>query len=564
MENNSLPCSPFENIDATSLIEITTSANNKEIYDYKNNLNEVSNSVIRFLVKLHTFKNLSRSDVYSIRMLTENLVLNPFLKLIEESQASSDSEKYPLSDVIKDIRTTFNNHNTEFRLLKSLREKNLIGNVHYIKDVNKININAAIMPLEFQFKTIFEHNDYLELVLNHIKMLEHDSNFTNFVQGQLWKQKRSLYPGKFLIPYFLYADDFGIDNPLGAKANKNNMCNFYYSFACPPQKSSKLDDIFLAFSVKSNDLKQHGSACLKPLVNTLKQLELKGVEIKTGDGCKRVHFIMGLLLGDNLGLNSILGFAKSFSANYFCRFCLMKKCNAQKESSEDIQLFRNRVNYRNAHERGLLYEDVGINDICPFDEIPSFHCTENFAVDLMHDVFEGVCHNILTEAIKYFINMDYVTLNSLNDRLSTFRYPKHDKGNEKLCIKKAEIYSGKLKMSAKQMMAFCHYFTILFGEYVMNGDKVWQFLLTFFELIDDLTCYKLSNSLINQIKNKVEKLTAGYQQLFKKSLTPKFHFLTHYPTILRQSGPPRNFWSFKYEALITQRLNAKGLKTRLH
>ncbi|KAI8115914.1 hypothetical protein FF38_00467 [Lucilia cuprina] len=34
---------------------------------------------------------------------------------------------------------------------------------------------------------------------------------------------------------------------------------------------------------------------------------------------------MGLILGDNLGLNVTLNFAKSFSANHLCRFCLIKK-----------------------------------------------------------------------------------------------------------------------------------------------------------------------------------------------------------------------------------------------
>lgn len=37
-------------------------------------------------------------------------------------------------------------------------------------------------------------------------------------------------------------------------------------------------------------------------------------------------------------------------------------------------------------------------------------------------------------------------------------------------------------------------------------------------------------------------------QIFKDNLKPKFHLLTHYPTVLKNCGPLRKFWSFKYEA----------------
>lgn len=36
----------------------------------------------------------------------------------------------------------------------------------------------------------------------------------------------------------------------------------------------------------------------------------------------RVYFPLLLIAGDNLGLNSLLGFSESFSADYFCRLCI--------------------------------------------------------------------------------------------------------------------------------------------------------------------------------------------------------------------------------------------------
>ena len=101
----------------------------------------------------------------------------------------------------------------------------------------------------------------------------------------------------------------------------------YYSFPCLISTSSKLDTVFLPCSVKASDVKSYGSnECFITLINTLKKkMEVDDIEVETKTGKKTNHFILGLILGDNLGLNTMLNFSKSFSANYYYRFCEMKK-----------------------------------------------------------------------------------------------------------------------------------------------------------------------------------------------------------------------------------------------
>lgn len=48
----------------------------------------------------------------------------------------------------------------------------------------------------------------------------------------------------------------------------------------------------------------------------------------------RIYFALGLLLGDNLGLNGILGFVESFNAYYSCRLCKAFKNEWQTEFLE--------------------------------------------------------------------------------------------------------------------------------------------------------------------------------------------------------------------------------------
>lgn len=289
------------------------------------------------------------------------------------------------------------------------------------------------------------------------------------------------------------------------------MCNVYYSFPCFPEKSSKLNTVFLAFSINSADIKRHGTnECLKPLVIELKKLESSGIEIKTSTGTKTVYFILGLILGDNLGLNTILNFAKSFSSNYYCRFCQMKKNIAQSSCRENIILLRNRINYMEDVTSNAQSE-TGVVSNSIFNSIPSFHVTENFSVDLMHDIFEGVCHYIFAESFLYFIKtMKYFDLNSLNIRLKSFSYLNMGKGSEKKQIIINELENRKLKLSASQMMAFCHYLPLILGDLIPHEDEVRKFILNFLELVEDVMQYGVSHNYLLQIEKKIEIVNKNY------------------------------------------------------
>jgi len=111
----------------------------------------------------------------------------------------------------------------------------------------------------------------------------------------------------------MYIDDFEINNPLSSHASVHSISAIYYSFPLIDQsKPVNMKDF-------GNDL------CLNKLIYQINDLEVNCIVIDTQCGPKKVHFILGLFLGDNLGLNSICEFSKSFSANYFCRFCKADK-----------------------------------------------------------------------------------------------------------------------------------------------------------------------------------------------------------------------------------------------
>jgi hypothetical protein len=81
------------------------------------------------------------------------------------------------------------------------------------------------------------------------------------------------------------------------------------------------------------------------LIEETNNLRTKGIEVCVEGKKYQLIFVMVQLLGDNLGLNSILGYVECFSANYYCRACKMHKQQMISACSERSDLLRTAHNY---------------------------------------------------------------------------------------------------------------------------------------------------------------------------------------------------------------------------
>lgn len=121
-------------------------------------------------------------------------------------------------------------------------------------------------------------------------------------------------------------------------------------------------------------------------------------------------------------MHSIIGFSEGFLAKFPCRFCKLSKEICKTQTTQLDSSLRDRINYAN---------DVNINDLsltgvkvlCVFNQITSFHVTENMSVDIMHDMLEGVCKSELADILYNMIKMfKYFSLEILNNRIECFNY----------------------------------------------------------------------------------------------------------------------------------------------
>ncbi|XP_075170230.1 uncharacterized protein LOC142242537, partial [Haematobia irritans] len=381
----------------SSPIEITSGFQTENV---KQTLETIKKKVLMLTLQLYQENHMPRSRVLEIQN-SVSMVLLPISNMIEnriiESEVTDD-----FRHVLNFLKDPFNYIKSEYRFLKTLKERQLyespktfqISNiisemiVNGNPDLCAKSATIYIMPLKFMFESIFKIPKLLQQTLaNTEQCLNSNGIYNNYASGQLFKEKVANSAFPLTVPYVLYLDDFQINNPLGS--HTFSICGCYINFPTMPQHLlSKLEFIFPVAFIPTADLKKHGNeVSFHHLSQELKKLE-NGVEITVENKVYSIRFILGLIVGDNLALNSILGFVQSFHSKRYCRVCLRTKEEMKCDTTQFVQFLRNDTNY---HEDLLKnnFQETGIKNVCIFEDIPSFRVTDNLCFDLMHDVYEG-------------------------------------------------------------------------------------------------------------------------------------------------------------------------------
>lgn len=523
--------------------------------------NVVESSILQFVLSLYNNNNFSRKDAFTVQKAAETLIISPLLDIVFAIEMC-DEDKKKIEHVVREYKKVFNELDTEYKLEKFLENRDLLKKpkefdinreISYVMVNGQSNLDEKVdkgilMDLKFAFRKIFEKAENQEVLTTFLDERSKPSNIRNFLNGELWKQKKVMYKNKNLVPYFLFADDFEVNNPLGAHSGVHKLTGIYFSIPIF-EHYFKVSDIYLAGLIKAHDIKTYGNGLtMYKLVQDIISLEVEGIELTLNGQKTTVCLILGIILGDNLGLNQILEFSKSFSSNYFCRFCTAPNALTKKMCKEDSTLIRTEENY---NENLCCNEDSlsqGVYENSILNKIPSFHVVTNFSVDLMHDIFEGVAHYNLSHIIQHYIKSKVFTLAELNQYKLTFSYGDTEKGNVFKDITVQHLKRKRLNASAREMWTFIHHFPLMIGHLIPVNDKVWEFVVVFIKLIDILLLPQCTDCILHELEHLIEKHNELYQNLFGDTLKPKHHNLIHYPRIIRFSGLPRFYWSFLFES----------------
>lgn len=343
---------------------------------------------------------------------------------------------------------------------------------------------ATLMDIQFQIKTFFELPGVFNKIMLNTKKINKQKKLNHYINGTSWKEKlKNFSKDDIVIPYHLHIDDTQTNNSLGTHTTNGDQTCVYYTFpTIPNEYLARLETIFAAMFFESSLSKKHGNEkCYEALVDELNKLADYGIALNIDGKKQNVYFVMGLLLGDNKGLNDCLGFAKGFGANYYCRHCRLHRMQMQYSYKEDVKSLRNVENYYEDLETGNM-SLTGIHEDSPFNRIRYFHATDCCA-DIMHDINEGILHYNTSEILLHFIKRKYFTLKQLNEEKHRRKYGESEDNNRSSKIRKKDLRNKKLKMTASESHSFVHHLPFLLLNITdekrdeIKSDEVWQFLL---------------------------------------------------------------------------------------
>lgn len=251
-------------------------------------------------------------------------------------------------------------------------------------------------------------------------------------------------------------------------------------------------------------------------------------------------------------MNEIFGFVTSFVANFICRTCKISKEELHRACKESLHLLRNENNYEtdinNEPNEETRISLCGIKKESILNKIENYHVTENFAHDIMHDMFEGVCVYTVSQVLFKLIQDGLFTISELNSRKDGFHYDLSESGNLSKQITMSNLQRGVLKMSAREMWTFVHFLPLMIGNKIPRGNKWWKLICILVEIIDLLLLPRFDEQDLKTLSIKIESHHKLYISLFGSTLKPKFHYFLHYENMIRKLGPAKFYWCFRFES----------------
>lgn len=554
--------------------------------------NHVQSLALTFIGKLYANPRTPRSQVQeiveSVSELLENIVaiIKPLLKSTQSIKDSMFCFNDILSAVVKPFR---NNLSTEYRRLKIIeksgnfikardyvvgdRLENILQEGRIIQD--RISIKAKFVPIREVLQQFFSLEGVLNETLSYMHYLDLEKEkgiISNFVQGELWSEKKKNSLLKIVLPIFLYYDDFEVNNPLGSHAGVHKIGAVYFSIPClPPQFRAMIKNIFVAALFHSKDRKnsdEGNDAIFYILVEELNFLAREGINLVIDGKITTVFFFLGLFTGDNEGLNSALGFIEGPNANHYCRFCKMNKYDSQKNCSLRKQDIRTPQQYEVDGFQSQSETDIKENSI--WNLVTFFHVVRNYFVDIMHDLLEGVCRYDMRHILFYLIcEKKVLCIDRLNAKLKSFNYVQNGFKNSPPLLTICGIQNKHILMSASEMHTFVLIFPFLVSHIIEGSidltDEIWQFFFLLREIMDICFAKSTQANTLDVLESLIFQHHTLYCKLLNDTLKPKHHNMIHYSKIIKMSGPLSHLSVMRFESKHRElKAIATGTTSRLN
>jgi len=404
-------------------------------------------------------------------------------------------------------------------------------------------------------KLMLSNDDIRHQVLSGNTVLPCTDALGSFTDGNIYKDHTFFSEHPNGIRLHFYLDEFEVCNPLGSKRGKHKVLAVYYLVGNLNCKYwSEMKFIHLCILVRYQQLREFDptyTQVLKPLIDELNTLSSDGVDV-TADGVT-YNFRAGLatVSGDNLSAHSLGGFQHHFNDGRICRFCMANYDEIGTKLTEASFVVRNKEVHtyhldalQSNAANGPVY---GVLNRCPFLDLPYFDVTKAFVPDIMHDMLEGVIPHLMHKLLHKSVREKAVTIDVLNKRLDSVSKCTNDRPNAFTTRNLGP--SGNVVGSASQKWQLFLILPQILGRYLDEGDLSWETYLLLRDVTDIVFAPVIRKSSLSFLEGLIVQFLSHYALVFgAQAITPKHHYMLHYPRLIGMYGPLRHLWCMRFES----------------
>ena len=562
------------NEENDSLVDVEIDQNNQQNNDHTLNFDElipqeginVKSLVAEFLLHLREqFKTSGAAcqyvseQVQKIMDLDRQLSNQNLVNIL--SRENIDISNIPEASQLMTLETPSISAFSEFSSIQKLNDY-IRSSEFFVEPLEvQLGYNASKSSFDtFQYVPILKtlnvmlmHEDVLGQVFH--KGNVNDGIIRDFCDSTLHQNNPLFRLSPTSLKIQLYADEFGCANPLGNKQRKYKILGVYFVLGnLDLIYRSRLNLIQLAILCRNTLVKTYGlPSILAPLIKDLKQLETSGIDVKFEGNLS--HFVgsVSVFSADNLAAHAIGGFMENFSTvKRICRFCM---CSNDELNIFEEEKFVRRTKNSYDLQVSMITEDpdmiqtYGVKSKSPLNNLNFFHVIGGLPPDISHDLFEGVLPETLRHLTIAFIQEGLFTLEQLNEKISSFKYADPDKANKPQFQTNFQgLQKLKFRMTATEMWTFARLYPLMVGTYVPEDHSKWSCLMILLDVLDLVCARSFSEADLYNLKRSVEEFLKSYAILFpENNIKPKFHYLLHYASEIRVSGPPCTKWCLRFE-----------------
>ena len=237
-------------------------------------------------------------------------------------------------------------------------------------------------------------------------------------------------------------------------------------------------NIHLVSLFHAQDAKRYGiDEILQPLLKDFKILETTGIAVPFAE--VSVRGTLTQITGNNLGMHSILGFVESFNATHF------NTCQFFSEDDPRLTLrspVLNEQHYTSLVNDPTLTSSFGIKRMSILNTLQYFNVAENYAVDITHDILEGVG--------QYEVRLLLISMEILLNRVYAFNYGYLEKKNRPTNINLDCVGHGiglNASQTHRNILGLITNTPLIFGDLVPEDDLHWHWMLLLLNIINSYT-----------------------------------------------------------------------------